>query len=81
MANIPSDEVVSLKEFVDGMRGGCDSPGCTHDHGTMFLHSRCHPHDGTFVQIDTRALVMRVTCARCRKPIIAVDIDPAKAKS
>jgi hypothetical protein len=70
-----STDAISLDDFIDGMRGGCDTPGCTHAHGVMHLRSRCHPTAGNSVSVDSRSLVMRIACRQCDEDIVSIDLS------
>lgn len=55
--------------------GGCSTPGCTHeDHGTMFLHGRCHPNAGTEVSYTRGTGILKVACLKCQKPIALIKV-------
>lgn len=65
---------ITLDEFVDGMRGGCETPGCDHKHGVMHLRSRCHPTAGASVSVDSETLLMRIACRQCDEDIVVLDL-------
>ena len=46
---------------------GCQAPGCTHtDHAEMFVHPRCHPNAGTWVEYRRHLGVLKVSCRKCK---------------
>ncbi len=50
---------------VDLDQGGCAMPGCTHDHTTLVLYSRCRQSAGQRVSYDKRTGNIRIVCRRC----------------
>jgi len=52
---------------------GCQEPGCTHHGDVLVLNGRCHPgSDVRVVALATGGL--RVECARCSAPIVALEL-------
>jgi len=55
--------------------GGCQSPGCTHkDHGTLFLHGRCHLKADVEVSYTKDSGEILVACAVCQKEIARIAV-------
>ena len=55
--------------------GGCSTPGCKHeDHGTLFLHQRCHPGAKIEVSYTIRTGVIRVACVACQRSIAEIKV-------
>jgi hypothetical protein len=64
---------VKLEDFFRGAAGGCQAPGCTHPHGEVVMHARCHPDAATFVTVDAKKRTIKITCADCDKLIANVE--------
>lgn len=55
--------------------GGCATPGCKHeDHGTLYLHQRCHPEAPIEVSYTIRTGIIRVACFACKRPIADIKV-------
>lgn len=64
---------MTLDDLFRSASGGCQSPGCTHKHSAVVLHSGCHPEAATWVTVDVRKGTMQVTCSVCNQVIITVN--------
>ena len=53
---------------------GCQAPGCTHDHDTLFLHGKCHLKADVEVSYTKDSSEIIVACAVCQKEIIRVAV-------
>jgi hypothetical protein len=59
---------------------GCGTPGCTHDHSTLYLTPGCHPGSGTFVHYLKEHGYIIVECAECEKPVGAFWVGDGPRK-
>lgn len=56
--------------------GGCDTPGCKHeDHGTLFLHPRCHPNTKMEISYTVGSGVLVIACLKCHKLIAEIKVS------
>lgn len=55
-------------------KGGCETPGCGHDHTVLFLYSRCHQSAGQRVSYDKRTGNVRVVCRRCDSLVVEIAV-------
>jgi hypothetical protein len=53
---------------------GCEAPGCTHDHSTLIMHSRCHFNAPTIVVFLKDRPYLLVACDVCKKPLAFIAI-------
>lgn len=51
----------------------CSNPGCTEDHGELYIHSRCHPESPTWARYEKGALT--IVCAECGQNIMAIGVE------
>ena len=55
---------------------GCGAVGCTHtQHPSLFLHSKCHPSAGTWIEYRRDGL-LRITCRKCKAHVAHVAVAP-----
>lgn len=55
----------------------CSDPACTHavdDHPPLILHSRCHPHDPTWVIYDGVTGELTVECSVCEAVVTVIAV-------
>ena len=50
----------------------CSNPDCTEDHTVVYLHQRCHPDAGTWVNFDKATGALMLECMECHKPFISI---------
>lgn len=56
--------------------GRSTKPGCTSDgHGTLFMHTKCHPRGRLEVSYDMASGVLRIGCHWCGKTIAEVSVE------
>lgn len=54
----------------------CAMPGCTHeDHESLFLHSRCHPKQGT--EVEYKKGILYIRCQVCKKTVTEILVATA----
>lgn len=58
--------------------GGCQTPGCKHEHGKdeIYLHGRCHPLTPVQCRYHKPTGTLIVTCAICRALIAEIAVAP-----
>jgi hypothetical protein len=68
--------MLSVDKLLLFASGGCQKPGCKHAHekGRLFLHPKCHPHDGTWTSVDPVTSTLRVECITCKKLVVEVQL-------
>lgn len=55
--------------------GGCATPGCTHeDHGTVFLHARCHVRGPIEASYKIGSGTLRIACRVCHTVIADIAV-------
>jgi len=55
--------------------GGCSTPGCKHeDHGTLYLHQRCHPKAWLEASYTKGTGILRLSCSQCQKTIEEIKV-------
>ena len=65
---------LTIEELEAAVRGGCHTPGCEHDHSTLFLHGRCHPKANVQASYTAGAGLLCVECAECGKLIAEIKV-------
>jgi len=60
------------KKDLDEMRCG---NGCTHDHSTLYFHSRCHPKSGTYVRYEKHHAQLIIECAQCEREVLRIKLE------
>lgn len=55
-------------------KAGCGSPGCTHDHSTLFLTAACHPAHGLEVKYVKEKEQLVVTCYVCETEVTTIQL-------
>lgn len=56
--------------------GRSTKPGCTSDgHGTLFMHSPCHPKGRIEASYDMPSGVLRIGCKECGRVIAEVAVE------
>lgn len=60
-------------------KGGCETPGCRHDHTVLYLHGRCHQSAGQRVSYDKRTGNVRVVCRRCDELVVEIAVAATAA--
>lgn len=70
---------MNIEQLFATLRGGCQIPGCTHQHDgkPLVLHARCHRTAGTFVYADATARTLTVKCARCGLLVVELEFPRA----
>lgn len=52
----------------------CSMENCTHeDHGTMYIHSRCHIKSPTWTYFNPETGELVIECAKCKKVITRIQ--------
>jgi hypothetical protein len=51
------------KATLDAM--GCGTPGCTHDHSSLYLHSECHSEAPMWARYDKVNGALILECSIC----------------
>ena len=64
--------MISTRKTLDPM--GCGTPGCGHDHSTLFLHQMCHPHAGLEVSYSKPHGQLTVACNECHAIVTLVQV-------
>jgi hypothetical protein len=64
-----------IEDLEKAITHGCQSPGCTHeDHGTLFLHGRCHLDADVEVSYTKDSGEVLVACAVCKLEIARIAV-------
>jgi len=79
---------VYLEDLQDLVRGGCQTPGCTHNHDRMVAVARCHPKARVDAIITASKGVIDLRCGQCERAIVtiavasrpAIDLLPEKTE-
>jgi hypothetical protein len=58
------------RETLDQMQ--CGHPGCTEEHGELYLHGRCHINSN--VQVCYYQGKLLVVCGTCKKSVVMVEV-------
>lgn len=65
------------QEQLDNMQ--CAIPGCSKDHGPLYLHGRCHIEAPTEVVYFNGELM--IACAECQSPIARIAVAESLVES
>ena len=49
----------------DLAHAGCGTPGCGHDHSSLFMHGKCHTHAPVQACYEKASGSLTLTCHRC----------------
>ena len=71
--------LLNMASYVEDLErmiaSGCQTPGCTHkDHGTLFLHGKCHFRGTVEVSYTKDSGEILVACAECQKEIARIAV-------
>jgi hypothetical protein len=60
---------------------GCGAPNCTHDHGVLFLHARCHPGAAPEVCYVKATGQVEVNCSKCHATIASIKVASQRSEA
>jgi len=70
----------AAKEIMQGLKRDrldsmqCATPGCTEDHGPMYLHSNCHSVDPPLARTYPDTGTVAIACSVCFQPLGIIEV-------
>lgn len=58
-------------------QSGCGQPNCGHDHSVLYFHAACHLRSGVEVAYVKATGTLKITCAKCHKPVAEIAVASA----